>query len=290
MTEIATRSEVEIYQPAAGSLALRADQDQWTDQQRAGLVQLGIDKASQGDLDVFRHVCQRTGLDPFSRQIYMIQRGGKWTIQTGIDGFRVIADRRPEYAGQVEPQWCGDDGQWRDIWLSTKPPTAARVGVLRSDWQHPAWGVVRFAEFTAGNSMWKDKPAHMIAKVAEAHAFRKAFPHDFAGLLVTEETDHDSMPVRGYAHQASAVTITELTGGTPVPPPASPAASAGRMTQPQQGKLFALIREAEITDRNAWASQILGRDITSFGQLSVADAATLIDNLEAALGDEDGAS
>lgn len=287
MTEIAIRSaDVEIYQPAAGSLALRADQDQWTDQQRAGLVQLGIDKASQGDLDVFRHVCQRTGLDPFSRQIYMIARGGKWTIQTGIDGFRVIADRRPEYAGQVEPQWCGDDGQWRDIWLSNKPPTAARVGVLRSDWQHPAWGVVRFAEFTAGNSMWKDKPAHMIAKVAEAHAFRKAFPHDFAGLLVTEETDRDSMPVRGYAHQAQAVTITELTGGTPVPPPSTAAApAAGHMSQEKQQQLLAAMRESDVDDRWGWASGVLGRDVSSYGQLSDTDADRLIADLQ-----QDGAS
>ena len=52
------------------------------------------------------------------------------------------------------------------------------------------------------------------------------------------------------------------------------------MTKPQQGKLFALLREADIDDRNAWASGVLGRDITSYGQLTVADAAALIDRLE----------
>lgn len=70
------------------------------------------------------------------------------------------------------------------------------------------------------------------------------------------------------------------------PPPPSADSNGGRMTQPQQGRLFALVREAEITDRNGWASQLLGRDIASFGQLTTADAAALIENLEAALGDD----
>lgn len=53
-----------------------------------------------------------------------------------------------------------------------------------------------------------------------------------------------------------------------------------RMTQPQQRKLFALIREHDVDHRNDWASGVLNRDITSFGQLSRADAGTLIDTLD----------
>lgn len=284
-TELATTG------PGAGTLALRSDQQDWTDHQRAALAQIGVDKASSGDLAVFMHVSQRTGLDPFSRQIYMISRGGKWTIQTGIDGFRVIAARHREYAGQVGPEWCGDDGVWLPFWASAKAPTAARVGVLHRDFDQPVWGVAMYREFTAGNSMWKDKGAHMLAKCAEALALRKAFPHDLAGLLTPEEADRDDRPTRARvaAHRdAAPVTVTELTGGTP-----APTGGGERMTQPQQGKLFALLGEAEIEDRKAWASGILGREISSYGQLTVADAVLLIDRLEgglAALGGEQDAA
>jgi hypothetical protein len=53
-----------------------------------------------------------------------------------------------------------------------------------------------------------------------------------------------------------------------------------RMSQAQQRKLFALLRESDIDDRHDWAAGLLGRDITSFGQLSQGDAARLIENLE----------
>lgn len=277
--------------PGAGTLALRSDQQDWTDHQRAALAQIGVDKASSGDLAVFMHVSQRTGLDPFSRQIYMISRGGKWTIQTGIDGFRVIAARHREYGGQVGPEWCGDDGVWRPFWSGKTPPVAARVGVVHRDFDQPVWGVAMFTEFTAGNSMWREKGAHMLAKCAEALALRKAFPHDLAGLMTPEEADRDDRPARARVtvqHDDKPVTVAELTGGTP-----APAGDPGeRMTQPQQRKLFALLRDAEIEDRWAWASGQLGREVGSYGQLTVADAAVLIDRLKvgiAALDGEQGA-
>jgi hypothetical protein len=53
-----------------------------------------------------------------------------------------------------------------------------------------------------------------------------------------------------------------------------------RMSSQQQKILFALLRNHEIEDRMAWASGILGREVTSYGQLAVADAAKLIDALK----------
>lgn len=277
-------TEIATVGPSSGALALRSDQHEWNTDQRAALAQIGVDKASPGDLAVFMHVAQRTGLDPFSRQLYMINRSGKWTIQTGIDGFRVIADRRPEYGGQLGPQWCGDDGQWREFWPAGKP-VAARVGVVRRDWDQPAWGVALYNEFVvANNHMWKDKPAHMLAKCAEALAIRKAFPHDLAGLYTDDEMGRaDGRPGR-VVHQSTAVTVDELTGAgaAPAATPEPPAAVAGgdHMSQQQQGRLFALLRDSEIEDRWDWASGVLGRDITSYGQLSAADASRLITVLE----------
>lgn len=195
--------------PSSGALALTSDQHDWTPEQAAALTQLGLNDASPADLKVFLHQSQRTGLDPFARQIYMIGRWdgrsgkNKFTIQSSIDGLRIVAERHGQYGGQVGPEWCGDDGVWRDVWVSKKPPTAARVGVVRKDWTHPTYAVALFGEYAATKKdgslerMWETKSALMIAKCAEALALRKAFPHDLSGIYTSDEmAQADNPPMR----------------------------------------------------------------------------------------------
>jgi len=155
--------------------------------------------ATNDEFAMFMGVCKRSGLDPFARQVFAVKRPDKkagrdvMTIQVSIDGFRLIADRTGKYAGQVGPQWCGEDGKWVDVWVSaTIAPTAARVGVLRSDFKEPVWGVARFESyaqygFNGLNPMWAKMGDAMIAKCAEAQALRKAFPQDLSGLYTTDE-------------------------------------------------------------------------------------------------------
>ena len=61
------------------------------------------------ELKLFLYQAQRTGLDPLSKQIHAIKRKNNRTgidemaIQTGIDGYRLIADRTGKYAGSDDP-------------------------------------------------------------------------------------------------------------------------------------------------------------------------------------------
>lgn len=164
------------------------------------------------ELDLFMHQVKRTKLDPLSRQIYCIKRGGKLNIQVSIDGFRLIAERSGKYAGQVGPQWCGADGEWHDVWVQKGAPVAARIGVLRADFKEPCWGVARFDSYAQPNSpTWKNMPDVMIAKCAEALALRKAFPQELSGLYTSDEMEQASITTAVAVVTAEqAQTLSEL--------------------------------------------------------------------------------
>lgn len=151
--------------------------------------------ATDDELKLFLNQCKRTGLDPLTRQIYFMKRkqGDRqvMTVQTSIDGFRVIAERSGDYAGQDEPEFIEDN----------KRPTKATVKVYRwrGDQRYcAAVGVAYWDEYvpmSGQDFMWRKMPHTMLAKVAEALALRKAYPQDLSGLYTNDEMQQAPAPV-----------------------------------------------------------------------------------------------
>lgn len=152
----------------------------FTDAQVSAIKGL-IGRVSDAELQVFLHLCQRTKLDPFARQIYAIPRGGKMTVQTSIDGYRVIAERTGCYAPGQATQFAYNDGKLVSA-------TAYVRKLVAGTW-HEVAEVAFWDEYNGGTPFWKKMPTTMLAKVAEARALRRAFPQDLSGLYVSEEMD-----------------------------------------------------------------------------------------------------
>lgn len=293
-------TELDI-QSNGSDLVIQNDQSFWTEKQLAALHQLGVGRAHNGDLAVFFHQAQRTGLDPFARQIYMIERQGKQTIQTGIDGFRLIArravDRAREGLGYGDTLWCGEDGVWRDVWLSKQAPAAAKVTVLRNGQPFPA--IALFTEYAATKTngeltkMWVTKPALMLAKCAEALALRKAFPQDLSGIYTSDEMGQAG---NGYAAPAepegrplSIQDAVESHKATSTAPADAAAMSQGEelpeplRTREQASKLAIVMREAGLDkDRDeamAYFESVIGRRPESSKDLTVSECSAIIEAL-----------
>jgi phage recombination protein Bet len=190
--------------------------DDWTELDRARLKAAGVlqvEKRINGPdgwrtvimdapqdviLTFLTHV-QRTQLSPLARHIYCLERGGRWQTQLSIDGFRLIAIRTGDYAGQTPVQWADADHRWYDVWLDEhRPPAAARVGVFRRGFETPMTVVATFfgyaprdrtGAYRLTGTQWHYNGALMIAKCAEMLALRKTFPDVYAGLYGDAEMD-----------------------------------------------------------------------------------------------------
>lgn len=177
------------------------------DQEKIELLKRTIAKgATDDEFALFLNQCKRTCLDPFARQIHLVKRK-RWsdqkntweeiaTIQVGIDGYRLIAERTGQYIpGEIS--YKEKDG----ILIAA----VAVVYKLYGDKPFPVPAEARFDEYCPRGKdgtplgLWKKMPYLMLGKCAEALALRRAFPQELSGIYTDAEmsgSDSEDKAVR----------------------------------------------------------------------------------------------
>lgn len=162
-------------------------------------LQLLKDTYCKGSTDkefmLFVHACERTQLDPFMRQIHAVKRWDStlrresMTIQTGIDGYRLIAERTGCYSPGREPSYTYDANG------NLESATAYVKKMTKDGTWHEVAATAFFEEYCQRNkenrpiAMWQKMARNQLAKCAEALCLRKAFPAELSGIYTREEME-----------------------------------------------------------------------------------------------------
>ncbi len=151
--------------------------------------------ATDDELKLFIHIAQKSGLDPFSRQIYAIKRWDSkekkeiLQAQTSIDGYRLIAERTGKYVPGPKPVFAyKPDGSLLSATAYIKKFAGAEWHVVEAEafWDEYAVFYERDGKKSLG-AMWAKMPHVMLSKCAESLVIRRAFPNETSGVYTAEE-------------------------------------------------------------------------------------------------------
>ena len=158
---------------------------------------------SDAKLELLCEIGIRAGLDPFRKQIYGLDLGGKFTIFYGIDGHFAVA-RRNGLAGMDEPVYEYIDPEKRI-------PSKCSITVYRNGpGGREAYTASCFMrEYIRNSPVWKEKPHTMLAKCTRALVLRIAFTESLGCVYDRAEFGDDT---GGKARQTSRApqTLAEI--------------------------------------------------------------------------------
>lgn len=159
--------------------------------------------SSDDELKLFLYICDQTKLNPLTKQIYSISYWNNnvgdfvRAVVTGINGYRLIAERTGKYKGQGNPIWYDADGKAYKVWTKAQNPYACEVPVFKDGLDTPISQPIYWDAYCKRDrdghliGHWATNGAHMLAKCAEAQSLRKAFPQELSPISIPEEFDGD---------------------------------------------------------------------------------------------------
>jgi phage recombination protein Bet len=152
---------------------------------------------SCSDEDAFRFMllCQARKLNPFEGDAFLIgfdgQAGPSFSLITAHQAFLKRAEVHPEFDGMESGTIVLRKNEVVELLGDWHLPNDQILGgwatVFFKNRTHAMKKRVRLARFNKNYGVWRDDPAGMICKVAEADALRSSFPTMLGGMFIREE-------------------------------------------------------------------------------------------------------
>lgn len=188
----------------------------WEDDVRIGEIRkLFAPKLTEIEFQYFVGLGKATGLNPFLREIWSVKYDDRTpaSVFIGRDGYRKAAHADPDYDyHQVDAVYENDTftvegGIVKHSYKLTQ--RGALIGAYciakRHKSSRPMYVFVELREYSTSKSVWNQKPATMIKKVAESQCLRAAFHEKLGGTYCEEEMQNT---------QSSTNNIRIINGAT----------------------------------------------------------------------------
>ena len=151
--------------------------------------------ASDQDAFKFMLMCQARRLNPFEGDAYLVgydsNSGPSFSLITSHQAFLKRAELNPEFDGMDSGTIVMRDGKLADLVGDWHMPQDKILGgwatVYFKNRKHAMTKRVRLERFNKGYGIWRDDPAGMVVKCAEADALRSSFPTMLGGMYVEQE-------------------------------------------------------------------------------------------------------
>lgn len=108
----------------------------------------------------------------------------EYALVTSIDQNRKVAARSGQSGKSAPAYEENEDGSIKSCTVTVWKKGGDERGYTAT---------VYFKEYSTGRNLWTSKPRTMIAKVAEMHALRAAFPEELAQAYVEEEYEKEAV-------------------------------------------------------------------------------------------------
>lgn len=199
-------------------------------------------KATDAECKIFLETCKQYHLNPFTKEAYLIHYDNKnddtaSTIVLGKNCYMQMAERHPNYdgfeAGVIVLGAAVGEVIHREgsIVFDGEELLGGWAKVYRKDRTRASYEEVKLSEYDTGKSLWNDKKATMIRKVALVHALREAFPSTFGALYDESEVRVDAESTAREVPPEELPVLDPFAGshrhrktaGTLIPAPEAPA-------------------------------------------------------------------
>lgn len=148
--------------------------------------------ATDSELQMFLHVAQTYGLDPFLKEIFYSEK--LHTIITSRDGYLKAAQRDPNFIGLQSMAVCENDDFEIDITDNIVKHSFGKGdrGRVIGAWaichrvgRNPVISYASYEEYNQNTNIWNKYKSAMCCKVAESFALKRQF--GISGLVTQEE-------------------------------------------------------------------------------------------------------